>query len=105
MPTTLHQWDFENHEFKKGVHGRREKNEQLEEAEKKILKIYQEHFDEKPFKPPYTNPFGYEFARLKKRKIGKTNPNRIKDLSQSQPLQLVQYTPVSKKGEEYLDIW
>lgn len=213
MSATLHQWDFENHEYKKGVHGRREKNEKLEEAEKKALKIYQEHFDGKPFnykkfvtlftqkpleqmtvldfcaevsqkflqngqtrscvdykrlsnaikkvapndltfdefteewlqnfeeyytsrgtrcynymvllralfnkavkrkvadfktnpfKNPYTNPFGYEFARLKKLKIGKTNPNRIKDLSKSQLLQLVQYTPVSKKEEEYLDIW
>ncbi len=49
MSATLHQWDFENHEYKKGVHGRREKNEKLEEAEKKALKIYQEHFDGKPF--------------------------------------------------------
>jgi integrase len=213
MSATLHQWDFENHEYKKGVHGRREKNEKLEEAEKKALKIYQEHFDGKPFnykkfvtlftqkpleqmtvldfcaevsqkflqngqtcscvdykrlanaikkvapndltfdefteewlqsfeeyytsrgtrcynymvllralfnkaikrkvadfknnpfKNPYTNPFGYEFARLKKLKIGKMNPNRIKDLSKAQLMKLADYDPISKKEEEYLDVW
>lgn len=213
LSATIHQWDFDNHEFKKGVHGRREKNQQLEDAQKKAEAIYQEHFANKafnykkfvelfsqkpleqvtvldfceevsqkflqnsqtrscvdyrrlssaikkvspndltfdefdeqwlqqfedyftsrgtkcynymvllralynkavkrkiadfkniPFKNPYTNPFGYEFARLKKLKIGRTNPNRIKDLSKEQLLQLMQYEPVSKKEEEYLNVW
>ena len=49
LSTTLDQWDFDNHEFKKGVHGRREKNEKIEEAERKAVKIYQKHFEERPF--------------------------------------------------------
>lgn len=43
------QWDFDNHEFRKGVHGRRERNEKLEELERKAKKVYQKHFEERPF--------------------------------------------------------
>lgn len=45
----IDQWDFDNHEFKKGVHGRREKNKELEEIEEKARKVYNKHFDGKPF--------------------------------------------------------
>ncbi len=213
LSATVHQWDFDNHEFKKGVHGRREKNQKLEDAENKAKKIYHEHFENRsfnfkkfselfsekpvgqigviefclkvsqkflkngqarssndyrniasaiskvspndltftefteewlqefedyftsrgtrcynymvhlralfnkavkkkvadfrknPFKNPYTNPYGYEFARLKKLKLGKVNPNRIKDLSKSQLIQLVKYSPTSAKEDEYLSVW
>lgn len=213
MSASLDQWDFDNNEFKKGVHGRWEKNQQLEDFEAKANKIYRDYFRNKPFnykkfaelfsdKPnnevgviefclqvsqkflqngqahssndykkmasvirkvspndltfadfteewlqefedyytsrgtrcynymvhlralfnkavkkriadyknnpfrnPYTNPYGYEFSRLKKLKLGKVNPNRIKDLSKSQLMQLMEYTPISEKEEEYLSVW
>lgn len=38
------QWDFDRHEFKKGTHGRRELNEQIEDAVAKARKIYEKHF-------------------------------------------------------------
>ena len=213
MSATLEQWDFNSHEFKKGVHGRREKNQKLEGFENKAKKVYKEHFENRPFnfkkfcgllaekpveeitviefceqvgqkflqngqarsrndykklesairkvspndltfaefteewlqefedyhtsrgtngynymvllralfnkavkkkiadfrsipfKNPYTNPYGYEFSRLKKLKIGKVNPNRIKDLSKSQLLKLMEYEPISDKEDEYLSVW
>ncbi len=43
------QWDFINHEFKKGVHGRRERNEELEKIEKKARKTYQDNFEDGAF--------------------------------------------------------
>lgn len=43
------QWDFDNHEFKKGVHGRREKNQELEGFENKAKRIHKGHFEGKPF--------------------------------------------------------
>ena len=49
ISATIEQWDFDNHEFKKGVHGRREKNQKLEAIVKKAQKVYQEHFENKPF--------------------------------------------------------
>ena len=49
LSARIDQWDFDNHEFKKGVHGRREKNQQLEEVERKAKKIYRKHFEDKPF--------------------------------------------------------
>ncbi|MCT4664233.1 MAG: site-specific integrase [Flavobacteriales bacterium] len=45
----IEQWDFTNHEFKKGVHGRRELNKKLEDIQKKAIKIYEKHFEDKPF--------------------------------------------------------
>lgn len=46
---SIEQWDFNNHEFKKGVHGRREKNKELEQIEEKARKVYNKHFEGKPF--------------------------------------------------------
>ena len=46
---SIEQWDFDDHEFRKGVHGRREKNQQLEEIEERAQKIYDDHFEGKPF--------------------------------------------------------
>lgn len=213
MNASLDQWDFNNHEFKKGIHGRRDKNQELEDIESNAKKIYRDYFKTRtfnfkkfvelfskkssgetgviefcmkvsdkfiqngqahsgkdykkmaqvirkvspndltfaefteewlqefedyytskgtrcytymvhlralynkavksriadfrhnPFKNPYTNPYGYEFSRLKKLKLGKSNPNRIKDLSREQLLQLVEYVPMSQKEEEYLSLW
>jgi integrase len=45
----VEQWDFDNHEFRKGVHGRRERNEELENIEQKAQKIYDTHFKDQPF--------------------------------------------------------
>jgi len=209
----IDQWDFDNHEFKKGVHGRWEKNRELEEIEEKAQKVYEKHFfgkpfsykkfielfEEKavenigvadfslqvsqdflrrgkanscndykvlasaikkvspndllfheftqewleafeeyhvargvrcfnymahlralynkavqkkivdfrdnPFKNPYTNPYGYDIAKLKKSRIARVNLGRIKDLSKRQLLLLKSYEPRSAKEQEYLDIW
>ena len=49
LSALVQQWDFENHEFKKGVHGRRERNKELEEIEAKAQKIYENHFEGKIF--------------------------------------------------------
>ncbi len=46
---SIDHWDFDSHEFKKGVHGRREKNKELEEIEEKARKVFNKHFDGKPF--------------------------------------------------------
>jgi integrase/recombinase XerD len=43
------QWDFNSHEFKKGVHERREKNEKLEKIEEKANRIYEKHFEGRAF--------------------------------------------------------
>ena len=43
------QWDFTNHEFKKGVHGRRERNKELEDIEERANAIYKKHFTDRPF--------------------------------------------------------
>ena len=43
------QWDFKNREFKKGVHSRRERNQELEEIEEKANQIHTKHFEGKPF--------------------------------------------------------
>lgn len=45
----IDQWDFENHEFRKGVHGRRELNDKLEEFVRKAEKIYFKHFKDTTF--------------------------------------------------------
>lgn len=49
VSASIEQWDFNNHEFKKRVNGRWEKNKKLEEIEMKAIKIYEQHFDDKPF--------------------------------------------------------
>jgi len=49
LNATIEQWDFASHEFRKGVHGRREKNQLLEEAEEKAKKIYKENFTNHEF--------------------------------------------------------
>ncbi|MEL6719691.1 MAG: phage integrase SAM-like domain-containing protein, partial [Bacteroidota bacterium] len=43
------QWDMQNREFKKGVHGRRERNSELEVYEKKANNIYKKHFEGRNF--------------------------------------------------------
>ena len=45
----IHQWDFNNDEFAKGVHGRRELNKQLDEHLEKAEKIYKRDFEGKHF--------------------------------------------------------
>ena len=213
ISATIEQWDFDNHEFKKGVHGRREKNKEIEEIEEKARRVYRKHFDNKPFnykkfielledkpienigvaefcllvsqdflrkgkanscndyktlasaikkispndllfneftqewleefeeyhvsrgvrcfnymahlralynkavqkrivdfrnnpfKNPYTNPYGYDIAKLKKSRIAKVNLGRIKDLTKQQLLLLKSYQPRSEKEKEYLDVW
>lgn len=213
LKSKIDQWDFDNHEFKKGISKRREKNKFLESVELKSEKIIDEHFSNKefnfkdffqlfeninsesmtvlqfckfvvddflmkgkasssndyktlynailkvspsdlffedftiswledfelyftsrgtkcykymvhlralynkainkriidfkntPFRNQYTNPFGYSFSKLKKSKISKTNPNRIKDLQKEELMKLKCYKPESQKEQEYLDVW
>lgn len=62
-------------------------------------------FRNNPFKNPYTNPYGYDTSKLKKHRISKANPNRIKDLTKEQLLKLRDYEPISEKEAEYMDIW
>lgn len=45
----VEQWDFTNHEFKKRVHGRRERNQELEDVLEKAQKVYEKNFSEKNF--------------------------------------------------------
>lgn len=45
----VEQWDFTNHEFKKGVHGRRELNKKLDDILRKAKNVYKAHFSDKPF--------------------------------------------------------
>ncbi|KAA3626259.1 MAG: hypothetical protein DWQ02_20570, partial [Bacteroidetes bacterium] len=49
MSATIEQWDFDAHQFKRGVHGRAEKNAKLDEYREKANKIKEEHFIDKPF--------------------------------------------------------
>lgn len=213
LNASFDQWDFEDHEFRKGVHERWKKNQQLEDAEKRARKIYRTHFEDRifnyvkflelftantsdeikviefcmqvsekflqrqqacssndykylanairkispkdllwsefnedwlygfedyftsrgtrcfshmkllralynkavkarivdfrknPFKNSYTNPYGYEFSRLKKSKIVRSNNQRIKDLSKDQLIKLKTYSAITPKEQEYLDIW
>ena len=63
----IDQWDFDNHEFRKGVHGRREKNQQLEDIERKAQKTYDEYVEDRPFN--YTK-FGELMRGKKAEKIG-----------------------------------
>ena len=45
----IEQWDFENHEFKKGTHKRRERNQELENLLEKAKKTYEKNLDENTF--------------------------------------------------------
>lgn len=213
LTATVEQWDHDNHEFKRGVQGRREKNEIIDNLLEKAERLHEKHFENRPFsfrefmelledkpreqvtvlelceevsqqfaakgqacssndykylgnaiakvapknmtfadftvdwlrefeeyytnkglkcynhmlrlrslynkavqrrlvdfkynpyKNPYTNPYGYEFSHLKKRKIAKTNDNRIRELNKAQLLQLMDYEPATKNDRKYLDIW
>lgn len=58
-----------------------------------------------PFKNPYTNPYGYDFTHLKKLKVKRANPDRIKDLTLDQLQALKAYQPQSEKEAEYMDVW
>lgn len=40
---SVEQWDFQNHEFAKGVHGRRENNQALEHTVEKAERFYDQH--------------------------------------------------------------
>ncbi len=46
---TRDQWDFDTHEIKKGVHGRREDNKKIEECEERAAEIYRKNFKNRPF--------------------------------------------------------
>ena len=213
ISATIQQWNFQNHEFNKGIYGRREKNQKLEDYEAKAQSIFEKHFSKKPFnykkflqlfsekpvekitviefclqvsqkflqngqansssdykylanairkvspndllfeefteewlqdfeeyftsrgtkcfshmkhlralynkavqkriadfrnnpfKNPYTNPYGYEFSRLKKSRISKASPNRIKDLSKNQLIQLMNYEPPTENEKKYMAVW
>lgn len=62
-------------------------------------------FNKNPFKNPYTNPYGFDISKFKKRRVSKTNDGRIKDLTIKQLRKLKDYTPISSKEAEYLDVW
>ncbi|MEL7119170.1 MAG: tyrosine-type recombinase/integrase [Bacteroidota bacterium] len=58
-----------------------------------------------PFKNPYTNPRGFDISKYKKSKISQTNPDKIKDLSKNQLIQLKQFNDLTPLQDKYLAIW
>lgn len=66
LTASFDQWDFENHEFRKGVHNRTEYNRQLEEDLKRADGIKKDHFEDKPFNYKH---FVEYFTRPKQERI------------------------------------
>ena len=62
-------------------------------------------FTKNPFKNPYTNPYGYDLAKFNKRRLSKSNPNRLLDIPIEKLKELRAYKPISEKEAEYLDVW
>lgn len=63
----------------------------------KAVQARQADYRKVPFKNPYTNPYGYDISKLKKRRIAKVNTSRIKDLSIEQIKQLRSYDVRNEK--------
>lgn len=66
LSATFDQWDFVNHEYRKGVHGRAELNRELEENVRRARKIYDTEFYDRPF--TYSRFIEY-FDKPKSRKL------------------------------------
>ena len=71
----------------------------------KAVQSRQADYRKVPFKNPYTNPYGYDISKLKKRRVAKVNTKRIKDLNIEQIKQMRSYVPRNDKEREYLDVW